>query len=764
MKFAKRKAASFAAAGLAAATLVALPGCGGNDSGPGAPAVQILSSKAEHVSGGDALIDITVPAGAGALSAKLNGSDVSAAFKPDPLRAGHLLGVVGGMTQGDNALTAGFGDNVTKLALTNYPTTGPILSGPQITPFICQTESFVLPDGTRLGAALDANCSVATKILYMYQSTAGGALKPMPSTAALPADVATTVTSAGASVPFVVRVETGSMNRGIYQNAVLHDPTKDAAPSPISPPKGWNRKLIAVHGTGCASGWYLQGAALGVSTYTATNLTRLGEGYGVFNNTLNHPTNSCNAHLAGETTMMGKERFIETFGVPTATVSVGTSGGAYTSLQVADAFPGLFDGIFIDATFPDALSIAMSAMDSKLLNRFFTANNTTSVTEDQMVKVSGHKTARAWYDLAVQSGRTDPVTGRVETIPVTGSLGGPYTPGFYNAAVPAAQRWNAASNPTGARATVFDVGRNIYGVDASGYGLRPFDNVGVQYGLAQLVSGAISKEQFLELNEKIGGYDRDGNYVLNRSVGDAGAIARVYQAGLQLGGGGGLASIPVFDASNFYDEDNFYHYQWFHFAVRERMLKANGDTANHVMWRGGVSFPDLFGQVTPGRGERAAINAKVAADGWPAFVKWVDAYKADASALSQRAKVIAKKPAEAVDGCFTSALPPVFIAETQTLASTGAPGTCNALYPSWTYPRAQAGAAVAADKLKCQLKPVAAGDYVASFSTDELARLNAAFPGGVCDWSKPGVGQTATVAYSSFGPSLVNLIFSLFKP
>lgn len=71
---------------------------------------------------------------------------------------------------------------------------------------------------------------------------------------------------------------------------------------------------------------------------------------------------------------------------------------------------------------------------------------------------------------------------------------------------------------------------------------------------------------------------------------------------------------------------------------------------------------------------------------------------------------------------------------------------------------------MAADKLKCQLKPVAAGDYTVSFSTAELARLNAAFPGGVCDWSKAGVGQTAAVPYSSFGPSLVNLVFSLLKP
>ena len=56
----------------------------------------------------------------------------------------------------------------------------------------------------------------------------------------------------------------------------------------------------------------------------------------------------------------------------------------------------------------------------------------------------------------------------------------------FNVAVLPALRWNEASNPTGARGTVFDVGRNVYGTDAQGSGRRPFDNVGVQYGLAQL--------------------------------------------------------------------------------------------------------------------------------------------------------------------------------------------------------------------------------------------------------------------------------------
>ena len=81
------------------------------------------------------------------------------------------------------------------------------------------------------------------------------------------------------------------------------------------------------------------------------DVTRLGQRYELFVNTLNHPTNSCNAVGAGESAMMGREHFIETFGVPLYTMTTGGSGGAYTSLQLADAFPGLFDGVSVSATF-----------------------------------------------------------------------------------------------------------------------------------------------------------------------------------------------------------------------------------------------------------------------------------------------------------------------------------------------------------------------------------------------------------------------------
>jgi hypothetical protein len=311
--------------------------------------IRTISTRPDRVSGGDVLVEIRVPDAKLPLLVTLNGRNVSDVFHPGET-PDSMVGLVTGLALGKNRFVVrGGGLGHDSLVVTNYSIKGPIVSGPHLQPFICQTQNFTLPDGTSLGPPIDEDCSAPTKINYIYRSTAGGAFQPLPGTSSLPADVASTTTLAGMTVPFVVRVETGTMNRGIYQNAILHDPTSEPAPTPFSPPKAWNKRLIAQHGAGCPGGWYIQGGAQGANIL---DITRLGEGYALFINTLNHPTNSCNPFLAGETTMMGKEHFIETFGVPHFTVSTGGSGGAYTSLQVADAFPGLFDGVLISATFP----------------------------------------------------------------------------------------------------------------------------------------------------------------------------------------------------------------------------------------------------------------------------------------------------------------------------------------------------------------------------------------------------------------------------
>ncbi|HEV8317685.1 MAG TPA: DUF6351 family protein [Vicinamibacterales bacterium] len=714
---------------------------------PDAPAIRTLSTHHDRVSGGNVLVEIVVPSARGSMpvNAALNGRDVSSVFRPVEA-PGTYTGLVTGLALGRNTLHvagAPFNAPDATLELTNYPLTGPIVSGPHVKPFVCQTEEFKLPDGSTIGAPLDADCAVATRVQYVYMPAGGDTFKPVPSTtpSSLPADVAMTTTTAGKRVPFVVRVETGSMNRGIYQNVVLHDPTRDRAPTPFTPPPGWNRRLIALHGVGCPTGWYRQGGVMGVDPLKGVNVTRLGEGYALFINTLNHPTNSCNALLAGETTMMGKEHFIETFGVPDFTISMGTSGGAYTSLQVADTFPGLIDGLVITQTFPDALSIALAGLDARLLMHYFTVTNPGGFTEAQQVALGGYHGMKAMIDAANQAQRTDPVPDRKE---IEG-----YESARWHASVPAALRYHPGSNRQGARPTVFDIARNVYGTDpATGFALRPYDNVGVQYGLAALKSGAITMAQFLDLNERIGGYDQDSGYTPARAEGDAGAIKRAYQSGLTLGGGGGLASIPVFDAGG-YREDQRYHYAWFHFAARERMRNENGRADNHLMWRG------------------PAVPAEKS---WDLITRWVAAIKADTSHAgapdSAWDRMMRNRPADAVDGCWTAAkdaAPAEFIAEPQTF-SREPTSRCNTLYPSYSFTRQVAGGPLDANVLKCQLKPIDPADYGVALSPTDRQRLERIFPGGVCDWSKSGVDQTRVVSWPSFGPAPDSLALRPLKP
>ena len=689
--------------------------------------IATLSTHADRVSGGDVLVQITSDA-SGAGTVTLNGVDVTSAFHPGTA-ANTVVGLLTGLNLGKNTLAAGG----KSLVITNYSIKGPIVSGPYVQPFICQTQDFRLPDGTTLGIPIDVDCSAPTKIIYLYRPTDGTALIPLPSTSNLPANVAMTTTLTGLTVPFVVRVETGTMDRGIYQNAILHDPTSEPAPTPFTPPKAWNKRLLAQHGAGCPGGWYIQGAAEGVNILTGTNRTRLGEGWGIFINTLQNPSTSCNATVAGEATMMGKEHFIETFGVPAYTLSTGGSGGAITSEGVGNTFPGLFDGILISNAFPDTLAIPMSGADGHLLAHYFTVTNPAGFTVNQQVAVSGYKGQQAWYDAANQSGRIDPVPGRVD---IPG-----YSSAVWNAAVPVALRYNPVTNPGGARPTMFDWVRNIYGrAPVTGFGLSPFDNVGIQYGLAALNSGAITTTQFLDLNQSIGGVDQDFNYVANRSVGDAGAIKRTYQAGLNMDGSGGLRDIPVFDMGS-YNDTSGYHYQWSRFAIRERLRQSNGDIGNHVMWRGS-SVPQP--------------------KAWALLNMWVTSIKADQSNIPEHQKVVNHRPSVLVDGCWASASQ--FVAETQTLSSQP-DTTCNTVYPSWTNPRFVAGGPIQANIYKCQLKPINPADYLpVSFTPLELNRLLSIFPSGVCDWSKPGVNQTGVVPWPSFGPSPDNLVFDVTAP
>jgi hypothetical protein len=52
--------------------------------------------------------------------------------------------------------------------------------------------------------------------------------------------------------------------------------------------------------------------------------------------------------------------------------------------------------------------------------------------------------------------------------------------------------------------------------------------------------------------------------------------------------------------------------------------------------------------------------------------------------------------------------------------------------------------------MKCKLKPMNREDYPVTFSDEQWNRLQQAFPGGVCDYSKPGVSQRGAQAWLTY--------------
>jgi hypothetical protein len=681
-----------------------------------------VSTRPDTVSGGNVLVRINVPRSVAInhLVILLNGQAVTSAFRPEA--DGHsLLGLVEGLTIGENTLLAkAIGRNdetyrTARLSLTNYPITGPILSGPHEEPFYCMTQLFSLPASTNtLGPALDADCSIATRVDYVYRTTAG-TFQPLPSLTSYPADLAQTTTTEGKSVPYIVRVETGTINRAIYETAVLHDPTTEAAPTPFKPPAAWNHRLVYTLGGGCVGGWYIQGASIGNGGILEDLMLR--QGYGLAASTLNVYGNNCQDLLAAETLMMVRERFIENFGPVAFTIGYGCSGGSEAAQPISDEYPRLMDGILVGCSFPEVVAAMVNNItDADLFLHYLNTNATLT-----------------WNDLQIEAATGYPTVTTLSTIGPGNAVRTKAQGGTCNAIIPKSVQYDAQTNPTGIRCDLYDHLVNVFGRDpATGFARRPIDNVGVEYGLEALNLGAITKRQFLELNQKIGGYDNDGNYVATRTIGDVAAIEAAYDSGRITYGGLGLKRTPIIDYRGYVDQpenSNETHSRFHSFSMRQRLLEANGNFNNQVMLveDGSTTTGNgLFSDTSP-----VLSHALTQMDGW------LTKFLADATPAPIPVKINRTKPSDLADACFTNK-GTVKIAEQQVYQYDT---TCNQLYPAFSTPRMVAGEPLANDVLKCELRRIDLSLYKVRFTEAEAAQLKAIFAQGVCDYTKPGVGQ-----------------------
>jgi hypothetical protein len=138
--------------------------------------IKTLSSRADLISGGRALVEIDLPAGApsAGLVVTLNGQDISASFAPRPALGGRIVGLASGMAVGANHLIARQrGLTGAQLTITNHPIGGPVFAGPQTQPWFCTTQQ------NGLGPPTDAQCDAPTQYFWYYKSAATGAFSPM---------------------------------------------------------------------------------------------------------------------------------------------------------------------------------------------------------------------------------------------------------------------------------------------------------------------------------------------------------------------------------------------------------------------------------------------------------------------------------------------------------------------------------------------------------------------------------------------------------
>src|SRR5688572_1733385 len=641
--------------------------------------IRTLPSRADLVSGGDTLIAVTVPAGTRTdqLTVALNGKDILARLSLDAA-SGEYRGLIDGLAIGTNRVIAKIKSprHEATLTIVNHPITGPILSGPHLAPYECSTEA------SGLGPALDANCSAPTKIWHLYRST-DNTFKTLPNREGpRPADLATTTTSDGKTVPYIVRVDSGTINRAIYQIAMLDEPG------------AWNRKFVVSFG-GSSGTQYIQGVMAPPPGGGVLNHQALAKGFGFLISSELVNGRRGNGVLQGETLMMIKEYIIERYGVPKFFIGSGGSGGAIQQLVITQMYPGLLDGLMPSLTFPDS---SLHTIDSILLTNLWPKLDKNAWTQEKITAVEGFTpgTARAWNA-------------------AYGRLGVPT-----NAAGCALANktliFDPVTNPTGARCTTQDIRVNYYGRDPkTGWARRPTDNVGLQYGLAALNRGDITVDEFLEVNEKVGGTDIDGKIVPQRTEGDPIALKGMYESGLKASYNAALGNVPILMSRAYTDHRGDIHDRQRDFVVRARLERANGRSDNSVIWIASNTAP---------------ISASL-----DTMNRWLDAMTADPTPLSID-KVVKHKPADAVDTCWDASGQKIVEPASFTAAN-----KCNQLYPIHSEPRLVAGAPLTNDVMKCQLKPINFSEYKVAFTDAQKGRMKTVFPTGVCDFSKPGVAQ-----------------------
>ena len=676
--------------------------------------IEVLSNRADLVSGGDALVQIARPANA-RVTADVNGRDVTSAFSTSG--SGRLVGLVRGLRVGANTLTAKLADGRgARITITNHPIGGPVFAGRQVQPWVCNTQSPPANSGTSptvvpvgLGPPRDAQCNTDPAVSYVYKHAVTGQFEAYdPASPPADATIARTTTDQGRTLRYVVRQEFGVQDRGIYAIAKLADAG------------GWNHKVLTYFGASTAPD-HLQSQPSAVLDDMA-----LSRGFMTANSSLNVHGQNTNENVSAEALMMLKEHIVETYGAIRYTIGQGCSGGSY-QYMIASMYPGLLNGIQPNCSYTDLWTTAPDVMDCGLLARYFEKNPH----QPWVPSIDGHRDpsdCAAWDALFYNM--QDPGKGE-------------------NCKLPDDQVYDPVARPRAVRCNIQDYQEAIWGPRpkaewgpvekqiGKGFANRPWGNAGIQYGLRALESGEITPAEFVDINAKIGGLTIDHQPQAERSAVNETTAAIAYKTS-QVTDPRQLATVPIIDLRA-YSETGEIHTSFYSYKLRARLDQANGGHANMLIWTFPGSTP-ILGVAPP---KDIVLKSFLLMD------EWLRRIESDTSSAPLAQKVTRNKPADARDKCFSTPASP--------LIGVSGPGAdeieCGQRFPHYGNTRTAAGGPMTDDIIQCRRKPLNPADYAAhgvTFTDAQLAALRQAFSGGVCDYSKPGVGQQASKPWTTF--------------
>ena len=683
------------------AALALLAGAAPAHAASGDLRIDVLSNRADVISGGDALVQVVRPPDATgeAFTVRVGDRDVTSKFDENG------VGLVDGLVNGRNVVTAALGDGrVARITITNHPIGGPVFAGPQVQPWICQPDT------------KDAQCNKPAVISYVYKPASGGSFQPYDPKNPPPAsDVAKTTTDQGKEVPYIVRKEDGVMDRGSYSIAVLD--------------KAWNHKLLSAFGPNTAP-HHKQPSATPVLDEKA-----LSRGFMVANNGLQIHGENSNDVVSTEAFMMLKEHIVERYGRIRYTMAEGCSGGSYQLMDEA-MYPGLIDGLQPACTFTDLWTTIFDVVDCGLLARYFSGQAPGGPAAARWSPaIDGHKepsNCAAWYGTFYNY--LDPTNAG-------------------HCALPAEQVYHPDTNPGGVRCSMQDYMKSIFGPRprsvwteqekkiGRGFANLPWGNEGVQYGLQAVRSGAITPAEFIDLNQKIGGLTIDQKPQLARTAVDENTAAIAYRSGAVMDATW-LEDKPIIDLRA-YDETAGIHHTGNSVKLRTRLDRANGHHDNQITW--------TWNNGVPITGVEPPVDIEMAS--FLLMDRWLSRIEADKRDIPKARKVVENKPRDAVDACFVGSPGPAAPGQASTPGNQKItdPAQCHSLYPYSSLTRPAAGAPATDDVVQCALSPVDAEDYLPAKLTEaELAQLRKIFPNGVCDYRKRAVGQQHSVPWMTY--------------